>query len=211
MRWSRKRLVGLQRWLRYRFVVPIVRSRHPPDYTARGVAVGVFWALTPTFGVQMALVLLNWVAFRQIDRRWDFNALHAMAWTWLTNFATVIPAYYTFYVTGQLALGRWDDLSGYDSFARLWDASFPDQTTGDYLSDEIGAIWTYFEAIVEGWGLAMFVGFWPYAILGAWIGHAWSLRLVVAHRRRLTRRRSANPSSRRRGDRGSTTADCRTG
>ena len=86
-RWSER----LQRWLRYRFVVPIKRSRHPPSYTARGVAVGLFWALTPTVGVQMAMVLLSWIVLRRINPRWDFNVIHAMDWTWVTNFATVLP------------------------------------------------------------------------------------------------------------------------
>lgn len=180
---------GLRRWLRYRFVVPIKRSRHPPEYTARGVSVGLFWALTPTFGVQMGLVLLNWIAFRRLGRRWDFNAVHAMAWTWVTNFATIVPAYYAFYVTGQVLLGRWDDLTGYDSFARLWETSFGNRGAEGYVAGEIGALGSWFDVVVEGWGLAMLVGCWPYAVLGAWIGHSWALKLAVARRRRVAIRR----------------------
>ncbi len=182
------------RGLRYRFVVPIKRSRHPPSYTARSVSVGLFWALTPTVGVQMALVLLNWIVFRRVIPRWDFNVIHAMAWTWVTNFATVLPVYYVFYFTGQVLLGRWDDLTGYEAFAGLWSVRFTGGAT-DYLAGEIDTLQAYLDVIIEGWGLALIVGCWPYAILGAWIGHSWSLKLAVARRRRLSIRRFGRPGA----------------
>ena len=185
----------LGRWLRLRFVVPIKRSRHPPNYTARSVSVGLFWALTPTVGIQMALVLLNWLVFKKINARWDFNVIHAMAWTWVTNFATVLPVYYVFYFTGQVLLGRWDDLSGYDAFLGLWGASFVDDVGLDYFASEIDTFRTYVDVIVEGWGLALIVGFWPYAIIGAWVGQTWSLKLAIARRRRLAIRRFGHLSS----------------
>ncbi len=184
-----------RRWLRYRFVVPVKRSRHPPDYTARSVSVGLFWALTPTVGVQMAIVLLNWMAFRRINPRWDFNVIHAMAWTWVTNFATVLPAYYVFYFTGQVLLGRWDDLTGYEAFAGLWGARFTNDAATDYIAGEIDTFRAYFDVIVEGWGLALLVGCWPYAIIGAWIGHSWSLKLAIARRRRMAIRRFGHPGA----------------
>ena len=185
----------LRRWLRYRFVVPIKRSRHPPSYTARGVSVGLFWALTPTVGVQMAMVLLSWIALRRINPRWDFNVIHAMAWTWVTNFATVLPVYYVFYFTGQVLLGRWDDPTGYAVFAGEWGARFADVDATDYLAGEVGTLQAYLDVIVEGWGLALAVGCWPYAILGAWIGHSWSLRLAIARRRRMAIRRFGRPGA----------------
>lgn len=195
MRQSRGWFERFRRWMRYRFVVPIKRSRHPADYTARSVAIGLFWALTPTVGIQMAMVLLNWIAFRKLNPRWDFNVIHAMAWTWVTNFATVLPVYYVFYLTGQLLLGRWDDLTGYDGFVRLWGASFIAGDSADYIAGEIDTFRTYLDVIIEGWGLALIVGCWPYAIVGAWIGYSWSLKLALARRRRLARRRFCHPGS----------------
>ena len=194
----RNGLVRFGRWLRYRFVVPVKRSRHPPQYTARGVAVGLFWAMTPTVGIQMMFVLAHWLAVRRFAPRWDFNVIHAMAWTWVTNFATVLPAYYMFYVTGQLVLGRWDDLTGYGGFIEHRDASIEADSATDYLP---GASWIpdmfhegiaiFLEGIatVAGWGLAMLVGCPPYAVAAAWIGYVWSLKLVVARRRLIARRR----------------------
>lgn len=193
----RNGLVRFGRWLRYRFVVPVKRSRHPPQYTARSVAVGLFWAMTPTVGIQMMFVLAHWLAVRRFAPRWDFNVIHAMAWTWVTNFATVLPAYYMFYVTGQLILGRWDDLT-YGGFIEHRDASIAEDSATDYLP---GASWIpdmfhegvalFYEglAVVAGWGLAMLVGCPPYAVVAAWIGYVWSLKLVIARRRRIARRR----------------------
>ena len=185
----RNGLVRFGRWLRYRFVVPIKRSRHPPQYTARGVAVGLFWAMTPTVGIQMMFVLANWLAFRRLAPRWDFNVIHAMAWTWVTNFATVLPAYYLFYLTGQVVLGRWDDLTGYAGFIQLWDASTAGGTTTDYLPGAASNPDVYYDVIVAGWGLAMLVGCPPYAIAAAWLGYVWSLKLAIARRRLIGRRR----------------------
>ena len=185
----RNGLVRFGCWLRYRFVVPVKRSRHPPQYTARGVAVGLFWAMTPTVGIQMMFVLAHWLAVRRFAPRWDFNVVHAMAWTWVTNFATVLPSYYMFYVTGQVVLGRWDDLTGYEGFVQLWDASTAPDTTTDYLPGAVSEPSVYFDVIVAGWGLAMLVGCPPYAVAAAWIGYVWSLKLVVARRRMIARRR----------------------
>ena len=194
----RSALARLERWLRYRFVIPIKRSRHPPQYTARSVSVGLFWAMTPTVGIQMMFVLAHWLAVRRFAPRWDFNVIHAMAWTWVTNFATVLPAYYLFYVTGQVILGRWDDLTGYGGFIETRDASIEEGPATDYLP---GASWIpdmfhegialFYEgiAVIAGWGLAMLVGCPPYAVAAAWIGYVWSLKLVIARRRRIARKR----------------------
>ncbi len=49
----------LKRTARYRLVTPLQRSRHPPGYVARGVSAGLFWAMTPTVGIQMILVVIT--------------------------------------------------------------------------------------------------------------------------------------------------------
>ena len=178
----------LTRWLRYRAVIPLKRSRHPPAYMARSVSVGLFWAMTPTIGVQMAMVMLHWLAVRW-RRRWDFNVVYAMAWTWVTNMFTVLPVYYVFYITGQVFLGRWDDLAGYRSFLRLWHTPFVDDPGG--LDSRIDQVLVFFDVVVRGWGLAMLVGCVPYAIVAAWIGYVWSHKFVVRHRSNKLRRRLA--------------------
>ena len=162
------------RLIRLRLVIPMVRSRQPPENTARAVAVGLFWALTPTFGIQMALSALHWYIARTFFRR-DFSVVVAMAWTWVTNLFTLPIAYYIFFLTGQILLGRWDDLTGYASFQKFWVTAMG-ETGGDPTS--IAAWETYFSVIVEGWGLAILVGSLPLAFIGYFVGYYWTLRIV---------------------------------
>ena len=181
--------------MRLRLVIPMVRSRQPPENTARAVAVGLLWAFTPTFGIQMALAVTHWYIARTFFRR-DFNVVVAMAWTWVTNLFTVPPAYYMFFITGQIALGRWDDLSGYESFQKFWDTAMG-ATGGDPTS--IDAWKTYFSVIIEGWVLALLVGSIPYAALGYVIGYHWTLRIVRRWRFRRQQRRAERLEERRGG------------
>jgi uncharacterized protein len=185
----------LRRWARYRFVVPLKRSRHSPEYIARSVSAGLFWAMTPTIGVQMMFVLVHWLAVREFWPRWNFGVVQAMAWTWVTNFLTMIPVYYMFYVTGQLFLGRFDDLTGYNGFVELWDASFGEVGGVPGVTQSVSgwteSIWHQIKVIFFGWGLPMLVGCGPYAIVSAWLGYRWSLKLVTGHRRGVNRRRAA--------------------
>ncbi|MEX2454132.1 MAG: DUF2062 domain-containing protein [Rhodospirillaceae bacterium] len=165
----------------------MVRSRHPPEHTARAVAAGLMWALTPTFGVQMGLAFIHWYIARTFFNK-DFNVVLAMAWTWVTNLFTLVPAYYMFFLTGQIMLGRWEDLSGYESFKRFWEAAMGG-TGGDPTS--LAAWKTYFSVIIEGWGFALLVGSLPFAVIGYIIGYSWTLNLVRRWRTRRLERRIA--------------------
>ena len=188
-RWERVR-----RWARYRWIIPLKRSRHPPDYVARSVSVGMFWALTPSVGIQMAIVLLHWGITRKL-RRWDFNLIHAMAWTWVTNVFTLLPFYYLFYVTGQTLMGRWNDLAGYDGFVQLWqhttERAEQVAAAGAGLLHWLETVLIYTEIILGRVGLTMVIGCLPWAVLGAWLSYRWSLNLVVHHRRAQLDRRLA--------------------
>lgn len=177
-----------KRLLRYRLVVPIMRSRHSPEHTARGIMVGLIWAFTPTVGIQMILVLGTWVIVRRLFS-WDFSLVQGIAWTWVTNVFTALPCYYIFFVTGQLMLGRWDDISGYESFLVLFNDSF---TAGQSTWEQAKTV----AAIVFlDWGLAMWVGSLPWAALMGWLGYAIGLRFVLRYRRmraeRMARRQAA--------------------
>ncbi len=162
-----------------RFIAPLTRGRHPPEYTARGAAVGLVVAFTPTVGVQMPAVFLLWVLARYLRPAWDFNLVAAIAWTWLTNVATMAPIYYLFLVTGRLMLGRWDRLRGFEVFQ--------DKLTASLAVDAgpLETLWIYMANLFEQFGLPMWVGSVPWALLFGWLGYRWSLRLVIrirAHR-----------------------------
>lgn len=170
---------GFSRLIRYRLVLPVLRAKHPPDYTARSVFFGLLVAMTPTVGVQMLIVLAIWFVVRFVRPAWDFNVVIAMLWTWLTNVFTLGPIYFGFLITGRFMLGGGGDVSGYDEFVdRLEQA----------LASDAGFIemfWVYTVDLFEIWGLPMFLGSVPWAILSAVLGYWWSLRLITKRRARL--------------------------
>jgi uncharacterized protein (DUF2062 family) len=183
---------GFNRLMRYRLMIPIHRNRQDPRVTARGVAIGLFFALMPTVGVQLALLGLFWAAMRWLRPQWRFSLMVAAAWIWVTNILTMPFIYYVFLVTGKLMMGMDKPFGGYDIFIERMrallesDASF------------IHSLYIYTTAIFETWGLPLFVGCIPWAIGGAWGGYAWCLKLVRgihARRRRKMEARFAKKLS----------------
>ena len=69
----------LARILKYRLLIPILRSNAPPVETARGVAVGLVSAMNPFVGIQMALVGAFWTLQKLFLPRWKFNLIAALA------------------------------------------------------------------------------------------------------------------------------------
>jgi uncharacterized protein (DUF2062 family) len=183
--------------VRYRLVIPLKRSMHVPEYTARGVMVGLAWAFTPTVGIQMAAVFLTWLIARKLFK-WDFSVIIGMAWTWSTNFVTAGPIYYLFYLTGQLMLGRIGETAGYAGFHAGWDGVGDAAGAGDGAG---GLAWVQqyfidFANMIGEWGLALSVGCVPWAVLAGWLGYYWSLRFVRRHREARQRRRMARRAGR---------------
>ncbi len=181
---------SLTRLLLEKLIIPLRRSRHPPEYTARGVFIGLFVALTPTVGVQMAVVFGLWVIVRRVYRPWDFNLVVALAWTWVTNVATAPPLYYLYIVTGRMMLGRWGDLQGYHVFTQRLAATVPQD------SGWLEAAWLYLVNLFQIFGVPMFVGCVPWMILGAWAGYVWSLGLLRGLARARARRAAARAAAR---------------
>jgi hypothetical protein len=180
----------LYRLLRLRLVIPLLRARHSPGYTARGVAIGMLVAMTPTVGVQMAICAIIWAIIKALRPKWDFNVIVAMAWTWVTNVFTLAPIYYVFLLTGELMMGHWGDAGGYEVFtARLSELLSQDASWYE-------ALWVYAVEIFTAWGVPMFLGSIPWAIATAWLSYRWSLKLstsVHARRQRRAERRRASP------------------
>jgi len=171
----------LARAVRFRLVVPIMRSRHSPEWSARAALIGLGWAFTPSVGFQMPLVFGTWIIARRVFK-WDFSLLQGLAWTWTTNAFTALPCYYIFFLTGQLMLGRWSDLSGYDSFQNLFHAMFADDLSLLATTKAIS------EVLLLEWGLSMWIGSIPWALLIGWVGYRLTLRFVIAYRRARARR-----------------------
>ena len=184
---------SLIRLCRYRLIIPILRGKDSPRHTARGVLVGLICAMTPLVGIQMAMVATVWGVQRVVAPEWRFNVVVAMGWTWITNVFTLPPIYYLFLVTGRLMLGRWEESLGFSDFADKLDKIL--SLGGGGLT----AAWEITVAMVELWGLPMFLGCVPWAVLSGWIGYRWTLRFVLrrqeAMRERLARRRQLKAST----------------
>jgi hypothetical protein len=166
------------RLLRLRLVIPVLRSPAAPDYTARGVFVGLLVAMTPTVGFQMLIVAGIWAMVRVLRPAWDFNVVVGMLWTWLTNVFTVPPIYYMFLLTGEAMLGRWGEAGGYAMFSAQLVKLL--QTDASFLE----SLWIYAVGIFEAWGAPMLLGCVPWAIAAAFLGYWWSLRLIRRFRQR---------------------------
>ena len=170
----------LWRLIRFRLLIPLMRSQHPPEYTAWGTAVGLAWAFTPTPGIQMLVVLATWLIARALH--WHFSLVLAAAWTWASNIFTGPPVLYLSYVTGQVLLGRWDNITGYHSFIWLWESAI---STDQPLQQQV---MTALKMAIRDWGLALWIGCLPWCALLGVLGYHWSLRFVIAHRHRKARR-----------------------
>jgi uncharacterized protein (DUF2062 family) len=162
-----------KRFLLRKLLAPISRSTFEPEHTARGTAIGLAFAFTPTIGIQMPLVLFTWMLFKKLRPTWEFNLLVALAWTWVTNIFTLGPIYYLFLVTGRIVLGRWDRLASFNTFQEKLSTS---------LNADIGifdTLWVYIVNMFNQFGLPLFIGSLPWAILFSWLGYRWSLSFIT--------------------------------
>ena len=176
----------LCRNFRYRLVIPLQRGIHPAEHSARGVSVGLAWAMTPLVGIQMIFVFATWVIAKRLFG-WNFSLILAWAWTWITNVITLVPCYFLFYMTGQIMLGRFDDLSGYGEFEKFLNSHAIDDSAMGYLE----SIWVHTVALFEAWGMPLVIGCLPWAALGAWAGYVWSLKFIKGHRANKAKRRAS--------------------
>ncbi len=172
------------RMLRLRLVVPLLRARHDPEYTARGVFIGVAFGLTPTVGIQIPMVMVAWAAVRAIAPKWNFNMIVAIAWVWLSNVFTLGPLYYGFLVTGRLMMGHHDAVPGYQTFSK---------ELSNALSVDAGGLegfWDQTVNLFELYGVPMLIGCVPWALIWGWIGYKWTLVYLHRRRRRAAEKRA---------------------
>jgi len=177
---SKKYSIGqkLGRLLRLKLIIPLLRSPHPPEYKARGVAVGMAWAMTPLVGIQMWLVFMTWVIAKKVFK-WGFSMPLALAWTWVTNVFTMIPIYYIFYVTGQVIQGDIHNIGGYEKLSGIIQETF--------LSD-LGFVqkWgLFFKLLAQDYGISMMLGALPWAVVSSVVSYYITLRF---EQKRLARK-----------------------
>jgi len=122
-------------------VVRFVRLRGLPEEIAKGVALGIFIGMTPTFGFQMAIALFFAFLLRE-------NRLAAILGVWITNPVTAPIIYAIEYEMGRilLAMPRVSlpkELT-WKAYADLgWDLLFPMWVGGTIAGIILGAL-SYF-------------------------------------------------------------------
>lgn len=181
------------RIVRYRLHIPMMRNRATPVHIARGVMIGMIWAMTPFFGLHMALVFITWlVATRGFG--WDFCLVNGLAWTWTTNILTIIPAYYLFYLTGQMLMGNFSDPLGYDAFKTLFVMS-EHQGSGllEALAAQLEALWNLF-------GIPLFIGSALWAAISGWVSYKLSLGFVQRYQEHRAKKMAKAKKTDRKSD-----------
>jgi len=113
-----------------KLIRPITRSEGSIRQVSWGVGLGVFFALTPTVGIQMYAVALVWALCRYILNA-HFNLPVAIAMVWISNPLTMIPLYYLFLFSGyavmetqeKLSFALFDNkLSSFSEMESTWDS-----------------------------------------------------------------------------------------
>ena len=168
--------------IRVKLVIPMIRSKSPPEITARGALVGMAWAMTPLVGIQMYLTFMTWLFTRKVFK-WDFNLPIALAWNWVTNVFTMPPIYYAFYVTGKLMMGEFAERTTYSKFYNLIKTVLNESGVVEALK-AMGAV------LIKDWGFAMMIGSVPWMILCSLAVYKWTLSYIRRRRATLVKRLS---------------------
>ena len=168
----------VKRIVKYRLFIPVKRVKLPAVIKARGIAVGMAWAMTPLIGIQMWLVFLTWIIAKKVFK-FDFSLVLGLAFTWVTNVVTMIPVYYLFYITGQVMRGGVIEKSGYYMLVNavkenfMGDISFLDK-------------WTLiFKVLLNDWGVSMVVGCIPWCIIFTIISYKLAIKYETRRQERL--------------------------
>ncbi len=159
----------IKRLLKKKLVVPMARLPHPPEEKSLGVAVGVFWAMTPLVGVQMWIVFMNWLLFTRIFKIY-FSLTLGVIWTWVTNVFTMIPIYYVFYLTGQLLRGDFSNSDGYEGLS----IALHEIVKGDLDFKEKWFL--FLDIMVNDIGISMAIGCLPWAIISSIVAYKVTLK-----------------------------------
>lgn len=102
--------VNPRAWIR-----TILQLDDTPHSIALGAAIGMFIAMTPTLGIQIAIVGAVWLA---THRLFTFNRMAAVVTVFVSNPITMVPLYWFNYRIGTLFMG--ESLSRHD-FAELFE------------------------------------------------------------------------------------------
>lgn len=171
----------LKKKIKDHIIDPIIQSVSPVKEAALGSAVGMFFGMTPTVGIQMWLVFMVWIFCKYVlDIRFDL--VIGTALVWLSNPLTMFFLYYAFLVTGY----EFYAIVGVDINALTYE-SFSTQLT-DIVNMPGAGKW---EVIVEAsrfllydLGVPMIVGSLFYAIPLSIISYFGTKKLLHQYRKK---------------------------
>ncbi len=94
----------------------ILQLDDTPESIARGTALGIFIAMTPTVGIQMILVAV-------VHTLCKANRIAGLIMVYISNPLTMIPIYWVDYAVGWLVLRPFVELEwhGYEHFSSIFD------------------------------------------------------------------------------------------
>ena len=130
----------------------LIRLQDPPEYIARGVAVGVFAGCFPLFGMQTPISILLAMVARG-------HKLCAAVCTWISNPLTYVPIYWLNFQIGRLLLGSSSDApSQWNSLEIFLDQTgefFADLLLGSLVMATVASIISYFGSLrlIHEWRL----------------------------------------------------------
>ncbi|WP_051434664.1 DUF2062 domain-containing protein [Desulfonatronum lacustre] len=116
--------------------------RTDPEALARGVAVGLFIGLTPTFGVQTALIVAGCILLRG-------NVCTALAASWVCNPLTIVPLYWSFHALGEACFQTLPVFAASSLAPQAWDVG------DDLLFTALGSLIMAFPLAVFGYLAAL--------------------------------------------------------
>ena len=164
-------------------VVPLLRAKDSPERLALGAAIGTFVGLTPTVGVQMAMVVLI-AAIPKLK----FNVPLACAMVWISNPLTMIPLYYGMYWLGVLLLSRRE--MHFDKFEMTVQKLIDSVTSGESLLESAWQGLTGMFSIGMHIAVPMWIGGTVLGLISAFPAYVVVLRLIRRRRAAAARKRS---------------------
>ena len=168
---------GLKRFYYQKFIFPIYRSEKPVAEISLGVSIGVFWGMTPTVGIQMYVIFLQWLLLRTFTRV-RFDLVLAIAMVWISNPLTVIPLYFLFHITGDFLISFFQlPIPHADNF-ELFIQKFNDIYTNsdiDFLQKGSTIIRLFFSS----WGISLLLGSIGYAVSSAVISYYVTAKILA--------------------------------
>ena len=172
--------------IRSRPVLRFIKTRilhidDSPDRIARGIAVGLFTAYLPLFGLHIILVLL----FAAILRA---NKVMALLFVWVSNPFTAVFIYYPCYKVGRLFLGffKYEHEISPDQLAAMLNIFSVHVIVTQLFTAEF---WRQVATVFALIGLETFVGGILIGLVVAKIGYWIALAVINRYRKRRSDRR----------------------